>query len=75
MVTFGQYMRPSRAHMAVVEYVSPEGFAHWQKVAEAMGFRYVASGPMVRSSYRAGELYLKGMIQSDKAAKVAASTG
>jgi len=73
VVTFGQYMRPSRKHMPVVEYISPEGFQHWQRVAESMGFRYVASGPMVRSSYRAGELYLKGMIESDKAAKVASA--
>mmetsp|Transcript_14853 Transcript_14853/g.28604 ORF Transcript_14853/g.28604 Transcript_14853/m.28604 type:complete len:382 (-) Transcript_14853:445-1590(-) len=69
VVTFGQYMRPTKRHMPVVEYITPEGFAHWQKVAEGMGFRYVASGAMVRSSYRAGELYLKGMIESEKVAK------
>lgn len=71
VVTFGQYMRPSRKHMAVAEYVTPEGFAHWQKVAEGLGFRYVASGPMVRSSYRAGEFYLKAMIDKDKEAQLA----
>eukprot|EP00238_Polyblepharides_amylifera_P003135 CAMPEP_0196590520 /NCGR_PEP_ID=MMETSP1081-20130531/66857_1 /TAXON_ID=36882 /ORGANISM="Pyramimonas amylifera, Strain CCMP720" /LENGTH=372 /DNA_ID=CAMNT_0041913653 /DNA_START=140 /DNA_END=1258 /DNA_ORIENTATION=+ len=69
VVTFGQYMRPTRKHMPVVEYVTPEGFAHWQKVAEGMGFRYVASGALVRSSYRAGELFLEGMIKSEKVAK------
>eukprot|EP00242_Pyramimonas_sp_CCMP2087_P005798 CAMPEP_0198214424 /NCGR_PEP_ID=MMETSP1445-20131203/41328_1 /TAXON_ID=36898 /ORGANISM="Pyramimonas sp., Strain CCMP2087" /LENGTH=343 /DNA_ID=CAMNT_0043889627 /DNA_START=217 /DNA_END=1248 /DNA_ORIENTATION=- len=70
VVTFGQYMRPTRGHLAVVEYITPEGFAHWKTVAEGMGFLYVASGPKVRSSYRAGELYLKGMINSRKAAEV-----
>jgi lipoic acid synthetase len=50
VVTFGQYMRPTKGHLAVVEYVTPEGFAHWQKVAEGLGFRYVASGAMVRAS-------------------------
>lgn len=48
VVTFGQYMRPTKGHLPVVEYVTPEGFAHWQKVAEGLGFRYVASGAMVR---------------------------
>lgn len=62
VVTFGQYMRPSKRHMPVASYITPEGFAHWQKVAEGMGFKYVASGPLVRSSYRAGELFLKGHL-------------
>jgi lipoic acid synthetase len=48
----------------VVEFVTPETFAHYQRMAEGMGFRYVASGPLVRSSYRAGELFIKGMIES-----------
>ena len=62
VVTFGQYMRPSKRHMPVAEYVTPEGFAKWQRVAEELGFKYVASGPLVRSSYRAGELFLKGHL-------------
>lgn len=59
VVTFGQYMRPTKRHMKVAEYVHPDKFAFWQKTAESMGFLYVASGPLVRSSYKAGEFYLK----------------
>ncbi len=66
VVTFGQYLRPTREkrHLPVVEYVHPDVFAEYQRVAEEMGFRYVASGPLVRSSYKAGELFLEGMIRS-----------
>jgi hypothetical protein len=51
-VTFGQYMRPTKKHMKVDRYVLPEEFAKWKQVAEDMGFLYVASGPLVRSSYK-----------------------
>lgn len=64
VITFGQYLRPSRRHISVVRYVPPEEFAEWQAEAESMGFKYVASGPMVRSSYKAGEFFLKGMIDN-----------
>jgi lipoic acid synthetase len=64
VITFGQYLRPSRRHHSVIRYVPPEEFAEWQTEAEAMGFLYVASGPMVRSSYKAGEFFLKGMIDN-----------
>jgi lipoic acid synthetase len=66
VVTFGQYMRPTKKHMPVSEYVTPDAFAAYQKVAEEMGFLYVASGPMVRSSYRAGEFYLTNMLKEQK---------
>lgn len=66
VVTFGQYLRPSTKHMPVKEYVTPEAFAEWQKVAEQMGFLYVASGPMVRSSYKAGEFFMKSLLQNRK---------
>merc|ERR1712093_79197 len=56
VVTFGQYMRPTKRHMKVQSYVTPEKFDHWAKVAEDMGFLYVASGPLVRSSFKANEL-------------------
>ncbi|THH02829.1 hypothetical protein EW026_g86 [Hermanssonia centrifuga] len=52
VVTFGQYMRPTKRHMKVDRYVEPSEFDHWKKVAEDMGFLYVASGPLVRSSYK-----------------------
>mmetsp|Transcript_7045 Transcript_7045/g.8078 ORF Transcript_7045/g.8078 Transcript_7045/m.8078 type:complete len:399 (+) Transcript_7045:229-1425(+) len=74
VVTFGQYMRPTRRHLAVAEYVTPEAFAHWQKVAEGMGFLYVASGPMVRSSYRAGEFYLQAHLNKEKKEQQAVAT-
>ncbi|KAI5474982.1 hypothetical protein MNV49_002135 [Pseudohyphozyma bogoriensis] len=56
VVTFGQYMRPTKRHMKVQEYVTPEKFEYWAKVAEDMGFLYVASGPLVRSSFKANQL-------------------
>ncbi|MFH1977982.1 MAG: lipoyl synthase [Candidatus Aenigmatarchaeota archaeon] len=62
IITFGQYLRPSEKHLPVEEFVKPEQFNYYKKVAEVMGFLYVASGPFVRSSYRAGELFLKGML-------------
>jgi lipoic acid synthetase len=52
VVTFGQYMRPTKRHMKVDRYVEPLEFDHWKKVAEDLGFLYVASGPLVRSSYK-----------------------
>lgn len=63
VVTFGQYLQPTSRHLDVVEYITPEKFRYWQKTAEDMGFLYVASGPLVRSSYRAGEFFMKGMIE------------
>jgi lipoic acid synthetase len=68
VVTFGQYLRPTEHHLAVVEYVKPEKFDHFRTVGEEMGFKYVASGPMVRSSYKAGEFYLEHMIKSEQKA-------
>ncbi|KAF9015388.1 mitochondrial Lipoyl synthase [Cyathus striatus] len=63
VVTFGQYMRPTKRHMKVDRYVEPAEFDHWKKVAEDMGFLYVASGPLVRSSYKAGEYYIENVLR------------
>lgn len=63
VVTFGQYMRPTKRHIAVTEYVTPEAFQAYQTIAEEMGFLYVASGPLVRSSYRAGEYFISGILK------------
>lgn len=63
VVTFGQYLQPTKRHLKVEKFVSPEAFKNWQNEAEAMGFLYVASGPLVRSSYRAGEFFMKGIIK------------
>ena len=66
VVTFGQYLQPSPKQLKVVEYITPEKFKYWQETAEAMGFLYVASGPLVRSSYRAGEFFMTGMIKRSR---------
>ncbi len=63
ILTLGQYLRPSLQHLPVEKYVSPDEFKVLEKQAQANGFLYVASGPMVRSSYRAGEFFVQGMIQ------------
>lgn len=65
IVTFGQYLRPTqeKRHLPVTEFVHPDQFARYQQIAEEMGFLYVASGPLVRSSYKAGELFMEGMIR------------
>ena len=67
VVTFGQYLQPTKRHLKVEEYVLPEKFQQWQTTAESMGFLYVASGPLVRSSYRAGEFFMKGVIEKERA--------
>ena len=63
VVTFGQYLQPSKRHMPVKSYVTPEKFDEWKVVAEEMGFLYVASGPLVRSSYKAGEFFIKNIVE------------
>ncbi|MDS0259985.1 lipoyl synthase [Haloarcula sp. S1CR25-12] len=63
IVTFGQYLQPSRSHLEVSDYVHPDVFDTWQRVAEEeFEFQYCASGPMVRSSYRAGELFVESVL-------------
>lgn len=67
LLTLGQYLRPSEWHLPVQEYVSPEAFDELGEAGEAMGFLYVAAGPLVRSSYRAGELFMERVIRERKA--------
>lgn len=57
LLTLGQYLAPSPAHYPVMSYPSPEQFQEWKQEALALGFRAVASGPFVRSSFRGGQLY------------------
>jgi len=66
ILTLGQYLRPSKGHVPVSEYLSPERFEHYRHLAEELGFLYVASGPFVRSSYRAGEFFLEALIRKKK---------
>jgi lipoyl synthase len=63
IVTFGQYMRPTKRHMKVHEYVTPEVFEMWRVRALDMGFLYCASGPLVRSSYKAGEAFIENVLK------------
>ncbi|WP_058573042.1 lipoyl synthase [Haloferax profundi] len=64
IVTFGQYLQPSRTHLDVYEYVHPDVFETWRRVAEdELDFLYCASGPMVRSSYKAGELFVDALLR------------
>jgi lipoyl synthase len=65
-LTVGQYLRPSSRHLEVVEYVHPSQFERYRQIGEGLGFRYVASGPLVRSSYRAGEFFIRSAIESDE---------
>jgi lipoic acid synthetase len=55
VLTLGQYLRPSQNHLPVVAYIHPDKFAEYKLVAESKGFRHVASGPLVRSSYHAAD--------------------
>lgn len=66
ILTLGQYLRPSKGHVPVSEYVSPERFEHYKRLADNLGFLYVASGVFVRSSYRAGEFFLEALIRKKK---------
>jgi lipoic acid synthetase len=63
IVTLGQYLRPTRRHMKVESYVHPDEFDAYREMGEEMGFDFVAAGPMVRSSYRAGELFGKNRLR------------
>lgn len=62
VVTLGQYLQPTKKHAEVQRFVEPAEFERYREAGEAMGFRFVASGPLVRSSYRAAEVFLRGVI-------------
>jgi lipoic acid synthetase len=57
VLTLGQYLRPTPTHLPVVEYIRPETFNLYRGIAEHKGFEYVASGPLVRSSYHAADYH------------------
>ena len=63
IVTFGQYLQPNHKLLPVVEYVHPNTFDRYAEIARELGFGYVASGPLVRSSYRAGELFIEKTLR------------
>ena len=57
VLTMGQYLRPTPKHLPVVEYITPEQFGYYGDIARRKGFLYVASGPLVRSSYHAADFH------------------
>ena len=64
ILTLGQYLRPSEKHLPVEEFVAPEEFAVLEREGLALGFRFVAAGPLVRSSYKAGEFFIQRWVGS-----------
>lgn len=68
VLTLGQYLQPSQYHLRVARFVTPTQFDHYKKVAESFGFLYVASGPLVRSSYRAAEFFMRGLMERERTA-------
>jgi len=71
VLTIGQYLRPTKRHAAVQRYVEPAEFEDYEKQGLEMGFRFVASGPLVRSSYRAAEVFLAGALPAEVQAESA----
>jgi len=66
VLTLGQYLQPSQYHLRVARFVPPADFDRYKQVAEGMGFLYVAAGPLVRSSYRAAEFFMKGLMEQGR---------
>jgi len=64
-LTLGQYLRPTTWHLPVDEYVRPEVFKEFEQLGLSKGFLCVPSGPLVRSSYRAGEKFLEGRLRKN----------
>ncbi len=73
IVTLGQYLRPTPKHAKVARYVTPAEFADYETKARALGFAFVASGPLVRSSYHAAEGFVAARLNPDAAPGIAAN--
>ena len=65
ILTIGQYLRPTDWHLAIERFVAPEKFEYFKQKALELGFLYCASGPFVRSSYKAGELFVRNVVRKD----------
>jgi lipoyl synthase len=65
VVTIGQYLRPTPKHAPVARYVDPAGFERFAELGRSLGFAYVASGPLVRSSYKAAEAFVRGKLRRE----------
>lgn len=63
ILTLGQYLQPTFKHIAVKEFITPGRFDELAEEGRKRGFAFVAAGPLVRSSYRAGELFIKNIVQ------------
>lgn len=63
VLTLGQYLQPSAKHLRVERWVPPAEFERWAERGRELGFRYVAAGPLVRSSYRAGEFHIENILR------------
>ena len=67
-LTIGQYLQPTPKHLAVAEFVHPDRFAAYERMGLGLGFAYVASGPLVRSSYKAGEFFISRYLDEHRGA-------
>jgi len=67
-------MRPTKRHLKVEKYVTPDEFEMWRQRALDMGFLYCASGPLVRSSYKAGEAFIENVLRKRAGEKAMAGT-
>ena len=63
-LTIGQYLQPTKKHLEVDGFVTPEAFAEYERIGHDLGFAYVASGPLVRSSFKAGEFFIQQYLRS-----------
>lgn len=70
-LTIGQYLQPTKKHLKVEFFVEPQQFERYEALGLEMGFRYVASGPLVRSSYKAGEFFIREYLQKQQSAAAA----
>lgn len=68
-LTIGQYMQPTKGHAKVKEYVHPDTFKSWEELGKELGFAYTASGPLVRSSYKAGEYFIENLLKEKRKEK------
>ncbi|HVU01549.1 MAG TPA: lipoyl synthase [Polyangiaceae bacterium] len=72
VVTLGQYLRPTPKHAEVKRFVDPAGFAEYERRGKELGFAFVASGPLVRSSYHAAEAFIAAALRPAAGAELAA---
>ncbi|RWS19199.1 Lipoyl synthase-like protein, partial [Leptotrombidium deliense] len=65
-LTLAQYMQPTKRHLKVIEYVTAKKFKFWEEYGNKAGFMYTASLPLVRSSYKSGEYFIKNILDRRK---------